>query len=521
LALCELFRKWNNQELLGEYSGFFKFAKKLNRYHPKPFTKQGKDSFDLTYKYHYSTNPFDPTRLHVRHFPEQAQQFLRSLHKGSQVHAELIAHDKVLQALAWNQQTGWVDDPLAKDLRLVCDQVLSLVRANPEQTTGAMPEFTGLLAPPAVSFFVGREDAIKQYRQYFQSNQALLIAPPITGPGGIGKTQLALRILKKQVQKEDYGHVLWIPAESEARLIEAYLRMAEGMGVYIDKKDIPQTIHRVRLHLKDRRCLYVFDDAPSLQAIQDYLPLQQGHVLITSRNGKRIDWSEEVPPLRLQPFDEQEALLLAKRFGYGQGDTEISSLRTLLKQVPCYPLTLVQLLSTLQDEGYTAATFLTALKNYDTTQQEQELIKLLSALPYARVGYAQSMVYVLKASLEKLSKEQRGTEAIDLLSKLAYLDPKGIPVDWILTWDKQDASFLQWTVRTALSLLEKYSLIQWERVEQKVYIHAETQLIIRHLRPQATLKGLIDSLMDYVGNEEELYENIDKWISLLSHGRVL
>ncbi|MEL6607070.1 MAG: Mbeg1-like protein, partial [Bacteroidota bacterium] len=72
LALCELFRKWSNQELLGEYSGFFKFAKKLNRYHPKPFARQGKDSFDLTYKYHYNTTPFDPTHLHIRHFPTPA-----------------------------------------------------------------------------------------------------------------------------------------------------------------------------------------------------------------------------------------------------------------------------------------------------------------------------------------------------------------------------------------------------------------------------------------------------------------
>ena len=77
LALCQLLKRCTNQESLGEYSGFFKFAKQVNRYHPQPYTKRGKDAFDLTYKYHYHTAPFAPSQLHIRHFPAPAQQFLK------------------------------------------------------------------------------------------------------------------------------------------------------------------------------------------------------------------------------------------------------------------------------------------------------------------------------------------------------------------------------------------------------------------------------------------------------------
>ncbi|MCG8387071.1 MAG: hypothetical protein MJA30_16105, partial [Cytophagales bacterium] len=79
-----------------------------------------------------------------------------------------------------------------------------------------------LLPPPAVTFFVGRAQELKAFRQSFQAQQERLIAPPITGPGGVGKTQLALRVVKQQVEETPYDYVFWIPAESEEKLLEAY-----------------------------------------------------------------------------------------------------------------------------------------------------------------------------------------------------------------------------------------------------------------------------------------------------------
>ncbi|MCG8452550.1 MAG: tetratricopeptide repeat protein, partial [Spirochaetales bacterium] len=294
---------------------------------------------------------------------------------------------------------------------------------------------------------------------------------------------------------------------------------ADGLGIYVDKKDLQQAVQTIRTYLKDQHCLYVFDDAPDIEAIQAFLPLVKGHVLITSRNSSVGAWPTE--PQLMDPFSEQEALALAQEFGYGQSKQEQEALKILLAKVPRYPLTLVQLFSTLEDEGYTPATFLTAMEHYAATAQEQALISLLTEPPHAWVGYAQSMVYVLKTSLERLAKEPHGVKALQLLSQLAYLDPKGIPLEWLLTWDREDTTPLKRKTRSALSLLEKYSLIQWDRTDQQVYIHAETQLMVRHLHPQPSLTTLIHRLVDYVGDEEKASQNAAQWSSLLPHGRVL
>ncbi|MEM7055745.1 MAG: tetratricopeptide repeat protein, partial [Bacteroidota bacterium] len=523
LALCQLVKKCINQEALGEYSGFFKFAKQLNRYHPKPYAKTGKDSFDLAYKYHYNTTPVTPSQLHIRHFPETAQQFLKKLHAGSKAHAKVAKTAQWLQAIAWNQQTGQVHIPYETDLRLVCDQLLSTVLDNPglKQIAGGPTSLytTNLLSPPAVSFFLGRAQELRVLRQCFQANQELILAPPITGPGGIGKTQLALRVVKQQVEEQDYAHVFWIPAESEEKLLDAYLRMADGLGMYVDKKDQKQAVQTVRLHLKDRHCLYVFDDAPDIGKLRDFLPLAKGHVLITSRNSAKEDWNTQ--PIQMNPLREQEALTLAQEFGYGQSKEEQAALKPLLAKVPCYPLTLVQLFSMLETEGYDAAGWLTAMEQHAATAQEEALISLLAERPHARIGYAQSMIYVIKTSLERLEKEQQGVKALHLISQLAYLDPKGIPLAWLLTWDKEDTVPLKRKTRAALSLLEKYSLIQWDRNSQQVYIHAETQLMVRYLYPQESLTVLINHLVAYTGDKEQAFQSLATWASLLPHGRML
>ena len=87
-----------------------------------------------------------------------------------------------------------------------------------------------LLPPPAVAFFVGRAQELDTLRESLQAQQEPIIAPPITGPGGVGKTQLALRMVKQQIEEVQYDYVFWIPAETEEKLLEAYLRIAEAYG---------------------------------------------------------------------------------------------------------------------------------------------------------------------------------------------------------------------------------------------------------------------------------------------------
>ena len=526
LHLFSLFQRCVQQEHLGEYSGFFRFARSTNHYHLQGLTLEGADQFDLNYKYHYKTKPFDPTLMHIRHLPRSVYQFLDGVHRGSPPHVAALKQAKQLCDIQWDPQKQLLSAPKEYDMHLLADRLISVAWAHPQLcklTTvvgHSVLAVNTLLPPPAVSFFVGRAHEQNVLKQTLQPPQAQpIIAPPLTGPGGIGKTQLALRVVRQQIEEAQYAHVFWIPAESAQKLIDAYLRIAEGLDMYVDKKDLQQAVQTVRAYLKDKHCLYVFDDAPDIAAIQAFLPLGQGHVLITSRNSSVSAWP--IQPLLMDPLSEAEALALAQAFGYGPSTKEQEALKPLLAKIPCYPLTLVQLLSTLETEGYDASSWLTALEYYTATAQEQALITLLNERPHARVGYAQSMVYVLKTSLARLAQEQHGVEALQLLSQLAYLDPKGIPLEWLLTWDAEDTVPLKRKTRAALALLEKYSLIQWDRSAQQIYLHAETQLMVRYLHPQTTLTDLIHKLVAYVGAEWKAPQNAAQWSSLLPHGRML
>ena len=269
-------------------------------------------------------------------------------------HVTLAEQAQWLQAIQWNQQTGWVTISDEADLRIYCDQLISIVLDHPalEQAVNLqIRAINTLLPPPAVSSFVGRKEKQRILQQALQAAQDLVIAPPITGPGGIGKTQLALRVLHQQAER--YDHVFWIPAESEEKLLDAYLRIADGLGIYVDKedKDPKKAVNTVRGYLQKKRCLYVFDDAPDMKALEDYLPLTQGHVLITSRNGGVGTWP--IRPLLMRPLSEQSACELAKKeFNYGQSEQEQEVLKSLLKRIPCYALTLVHLFSILEDQGW-------------------------------------------------------------------------------------------------------------------------------------------------------------------------
>ncbi len=508
------------QEHLGEYSGFFKLAHKANQYH-----LQGKDIFfERAYQYHYKTQPFDSRVLPVRNVPASVRQFLEGVVSDSPAHKAVLNQTVLLSSVQWDRENELLTLPFAGDMRLVADQLITLACLHPHlcrpSSLGAQhtTETNHLLPLPAIPFFVGREDMIKTLVKILSDHGPQVIAPPITGPGGIGKSQIALKVIAQQVQH--YEHIFWLPAASREKLLEAYVTLAHGLGIYVNPKNLEQVIQNVRVYLQDRHCLYVFDDAPSMEGIQDFLPLQQGHVLITSRNSNAHAWLKK--PLLVEPFSKAEALDLAIKLGYGKDKQDHHALGVLLTQIPRYPLALVQLFIMLEDERYTPAKLLAGLQAYEANAQEEALMEFLREDPHqGRVGYSKSLFYVFEKVVERLQAEIQGSRALQLISQLAYLDPEGISVAWLLTLDSEDRGLLHRKTRAALSLLTKYSLLQWDENYEQVYIHADTQLIMRHLRPQPSLSALVHSLITHVGPKEKAHQNLAAWKSMLPQGRML
>ncbi|MEL6152914.1 MAG: NB-ARC domain-containing protein, partial [Bacteroidota bacterium] len=375
-SLCYVFvllKKCLNQELLGEYSGFFKFANETNFYHTASLTLKGEDDFDRKYKYHYQTRPFDPHTVSIRHLPEDVRQLLGQFHNNSLPHAIDDKHRGVIEAVEWQQEKGYVRVASDQDIRCYIDDLVSITTqyASLRQTSPLLVHGTfsisGVLPPPTISLFVGRKNSLRILTQTLnQQKGALIIAPPITGPPGIGKSQLALQVISQQAATQRYDYVFWISAESKHKLLHAYLDLAKGLNIPTEANDPEKIVKNVRQHLRAKHCLYIFDDAPSKKAIEPFLPLQQGHVLVTSHNSSTAEWSQK--PISLTPLSQAEALDLAHKFGYRDKDHKV--LEKLLAIMPCYPLFLLQLFNIFKYEGISPESFVTATQQSDERGQE-------------------------------------------------------------------------------------------------------------------------------------------------------
>ena len=529
-SLLEILRMVNDGEILGQFSGFFRFAHKANQYHPDGLNlvENSTEDFECKFKYHYYAEPFDSTRLARRHLSDPVDRLLYHFDRGTPG-LDSVDRDGELHGLDWDAREGILRTFLQEDVRPRVDRLLTIALHFPALCMKEVLERKAIpsrrtqvsldpMAPPVVSFFVNRAAPLRQLREaYRQKNERTLRL--LTGASGMGKTQLAAEFY--QTIQGEYAYTFWLPAESKEKLNGAYIKMAEKLGIFITPNTpIKDIIREVQSYLADQPCFYVFDGAPNGKIIEDFLPQQQGHVLITSRNmGAAIYvWGHNIKDIQVPSFSREEITALAVKFQSALPCDDTSVLDFLSENMSGCPMALVQFFSSCQTQGVCPSAVVNALKARPLPEQDQELLQILRSR--SLIGNAENLIQIIRTSLEQIQQEEYGTIAVELLSRLAYLDAKQIPVNWLLTFFPEDYRILNRGTRRALVLLERYALIQWDREYEQVYVHKITQRIVRNLRPQSSLKDLIRALITYV-NAKGITEYSTLAIAMLPHGRML
>ena len=394
-----------------------------------------------------------------------------------------------------------------------------------------------LISPYIVPHFAGRKEEFGELVEAFAESSESVVVKAVVGPGGIGKTQFATKVFEHLKRKGSYDNEFWIHSDSRESLSAAFLQIAECMEIPVDA-DTPEPVELVHEKLGGSRCLFVFDDAPNLEMIRDYLPPASGHAVVTTRDtGAGGDWDGDV--VRLGQFDECDAWFLAEKFGYTRA-SHSDGLGDLLDILPPYPLALAQFFSMMEyNEVSSPAEWLHRAKHYAPPRREVEIVRLLRA--EHDVEGASVRVYLFNASALMISKEPDGlgTHAIDTLSKLALVDPNGVPVEWMYGWHGPEDGESTTRMQRSLKLLERFSHVSWDGETNLVYIHAETQLLARHLLVdiyQNTSDGketceetagedaghhiqaIVDSIGRYVGAFRTDISNRERWASLARNG---
>ena len=191
--------------------------------------------------------------------------------------------------------------------------------------------------PRANHNFTGREDLLTQLQEILSETGQASVTQAIAGMGGVGKTQLAIEYVHRNVDR--YKIVAWIHAEETETLVADFADLAHTLEVPgvegMPPEDLVRAVHAVLAERND--WLLVFDNAEGPSAIRPYLPpVGRGHILITSRDQ---NWRSISAPLDVSPFRREESIkFLIKR----SGDTDCEGADAVGDALGDLPLALEQ-----------------------------------------------------------------------------------------------------------------------------------------------------------------------------------
>ena len=192
------------------------------------------------------------------------------------------------------------------------DAFFESARSSPQAT--AVDELTGVPLPVPLTVLVGRDTDVQTLRQWLADPAARLIT--LIGPGGVGKTRLALE-LARALASESTTRVLFIPlaAIRDPAFVESAIAEAFRL-VDVTARDLPR---RVRVACENYSTLLVLDNfehvLDAAQPVADLLtsvPLLR--LLVTSRAPLRVQGEREyvVGPLELEASDAMSPADLAR-----------------------------------------------------------------------------------------------------------------------------------------------------------------------------------------------------------------
>jgi predicted ATPase/class 3 adenylate cyclase len=155
--------------------------------------------------------------------------------------------------------------------------------------------------PPQTSALVGRELELDAIRRHFDSATVRIVT--LTGPGGIGKTTLAIRAAADHLDRSRDG--VFFADLSGARSAPAALEaMVQAVGIAVASGD--QLRDALTQHLRSRHVLLLLDNFEQVMSASDDVVELVGvcsnlKVLITSREALRVRGEQVLPvaPLSL------------------------------------------------------------------------------------------------------------------------------------------------------------------------------------------------------------------------------
>ena len=308
----------------------------------------------------------------------------------------------------------------------------------------------------------------------------------LSGLGGIGKTQLALRYAELYAVAYDHN-VIWIDSETKLELKNSFHKLASKLGLdiknkYGAEKNIENIIEEVYEYFSDRKSLFIFDNVENYQTIASFLPKtivgNSPSLLITSRY---INWKNVANVINLGVFTEAETLELVKKGLNLTDNTQDEAIKELNRLVQGLPLALQQAIAYISSRKMLGKF---EVKDYNELfRSKDSAVQLLNFefWNYSNDPYIKTVYTTWSITLDKIFAEDTTGITIQLLQMMAYMSSDGVN-SYIFF-----PLYLPDELISAFSILKSYSLIDIGKYEGQFVMHRLLQKVIAiHLERNQT-----------------------------------
>ncbi|MDD5162474.1 MAG: NB-ARC domain-containing protein, partial [Candidatus Rickettsiella isopodorum] len=303
----------------------------------------------------------------------------------------------------------------------------------------------------------------------------------ISGLGGIGKTQLALRYAELYAHHYDHN-VLWIDAETIENIAYSFKKLSKKLEIsiseYGQEKTLEEIVENAYEYFSDRKSLFIFDNVENYRAIEIYLPKSRPDnkptVLITSRYG---NWDNVATTMKLNVFTEVETQELIKKSLGLDESTQLEKILELNQLLQGLPLALQQALAYIKLRRSTDSIF--SFQDYIELYKEKkkELLNF-DFTKYFNDPYLETVFTTWLITLCKIKSNPIGEDAIEILNIMAYLNPNSISINKFEYLNKIYFP-KSYDLASITSLLNSYSMINSHGKEDVYTIHRLVQQVIR------------------------------------------
>ena len=187
--------------------------------------------------------------------------------------------------------------------------------------------------------FTGRDKDLRQLRDELRKRRLEVFQPlTIHGPGGVGKTQVALEYAHRF--RADYDIIWWMDC-GQAQYVDASLadlgqRLHEQFKVAVPEEGgitevCRQVLRTLSEELHEKRWLLIYDNAEDVEQLTPLLPGGGGHVLITSQSK---EWEAMGTALEVEKFRPEDSVSHLRRRLPDIYDADASKIADALQDIP-------------------------------------------------------------------------------------------------------------------------------------------------------------------------------------------